>query len=64
MLNEKGVTVAQNSTVRPDEANVKKRSDLNLIRTPINNGIANASDNAEITQLTQIADKVKSKNQI
>ena len=50
LLNEKGVTVAQNSTVRSDEVNVIKRSDLNLARTPINNGIAKAPDNAEITQ--------------
>ena len=61
MLNKKGVAFPQNSTVRSDEANVKKRSDLNLIRTPINNTNAKASGNAEITQLTQRAEKVKSK---
>ena len=61
MLNKKGVTVAQNSTVRPDEVNVIKRSDLNLAQTPINNTNAKAPDNAEMTQVTQRADKVKSK---
>ena len=60
MLNKKGVTVTQNSTVRPDETNVIKQSDLNLARTPINNTNAKASDNAEMTQVTQSADKVRS----
>ena len=64
MLNKKGVAVPQNSTVRSDEANVKKRSDLNLVRIPINNTNAKAPDNAEMTQVTQIADKVQIKNQI
>jgi flagellar hook-length control protein FliK len=61
MLNKKGVTVTQNSTVRPDEINVIKRSDLNLARTPINDTNGQALDNAEMTQVTQRADKVKSK---
>ena len=61
MLNKKGVTVTQNSTVRPDETNVIKQSDLNLARTPINNTNAKAPDNAEMTQVTQRADKVRSK---
>ena len=55
------MAVPQNSTVRSDEANLIKRSDLNLARTPINNTNAKVPDNAEMTQLTQIADKVKSK---
>lgn len=48
MLNKRGVTVTQNSTVRPDETNV-------------NNTNAKASDKAEMTQVTQRADKVRSK---
>ena len=48
MLNKSGVTVTQNSTVRPDETNV-------------NNTNAKASDKAEMTQVTQRADKVRSK---
>ena len=61
MLNEKGVTVAQNSTVRPGEVNVTKQSDLNLAQTPMNNTNAKAPDSAEMTQVTQRADQVKSK---
>ncbi len=61
MLKKKGVTVAQNQTVRPDEVNVIKRSDLNLARTTINDTNASAPDNAELTQVTQRADKVKPK---
>lgn len=48
MLNKRAVTVTQNSTVRPDETNV-------------NNTNAKASDKAEMTQVTQRADKVRSK---
>ena len=48
MLNKRGVTVTQNSTVRPDETNV-------------NNTNAKAPDKAEMTQVTQRADKVRSK---
>ena len=62
MFNKKGVTVTKNSTVRPDETNVIKQSDFNLARTPINNTNAKAPDNAEMTQVSQRADKVRSKN--
>ena len=48
MLNKRAVTVTQNSTVRPDETNV-------------NNTNAKAPDKAEMTQVTQRADKVRSK---
>ena len=61
MLNKKGMTVAQNSTVRPDEINITKRRDLNLPQTPINNTNAKASDIAEMSQAVQRSDKVKSK---
>ena len=48
MLNKRGVTVTQNSTVRRDETNV-------------NNTNAKAPDKTEMTQVTQRADKVRSK---
>ena len=47
--------------LKPDEVSVIKQSDLNLARTPINNTNAKAPDNAEMIQVTQTVDKVKSK---
>ena len=60
ILNNQGKSVARNSVVPPNEANVVKSSNLNFTELSIKNSNAKAPDNAEMLQAALRADRIKS----
>tara|TARA_B100000963_G_scaffold337889_1_gene334256 strand:+ start:369 stop:1778 length:1410 start_codon:yes stop_codon:yes gene_type:complete len=61
MLNKQDATDTQNSAERSNEVNVRRSSDFNITGTSITNSNAKALQNAQMTQATLTADKIKSK---